>query len=87
MTNQPVARLFALISTPAGLFRSGALKNKLQEIQRINHLLGIYCQMSVDKPQYDTYLIGNRTLHASASACAPGGSFFAQITAGKAGFP
>ena len=43
-----------------------------------------FCVILLDKmySQRHTYL--NRTLHASASACAPGGSFFAQIVANAA---
>ena len=39
----------------------------------------------IDSAASLAYLNRNRTPHASASACAPGGSFFARST-GKAGF-
>ena len=38
----------------------------------------------IDKPDNLSYVAPNRTPHASASVCAPGGSFFAQ-RAGTAG--
>jgi len=39
----------------------------------------------IDSAARLAYLNRNRTPHASASVCAPGGSFFA-LNAGKAGF-
>ncbi len=41
--------------------------------------------ISIDCTASLAYLNRNRTPHASASVCAPGGSFFA-LNAGKAGF-
>lgn len=41
--------------------------------------------ISIDSAASLAYLNRNRTPHASASVCAPGGSFFAR-SAGKAGF-
>ena len=43
------------------------------------------CQLLVDRAVNLVYENRNRTPHASASVCAPGGSFFARST-GKAGF-
>lgn len=40
----------------------------------------------VDKRNTGAYVTGNRTLHASAPACAPGGSFFAFFTSYFKGF-
>lgn len=37
--------------------------------------------ISLDKMSSSIHIASNRTLHASALACAPGGSFFAQIMA------
>ena len=37
--------------------------------------------ISLDKMCSSIHISSNRTLHASASACAPGGSFYAQIMA------
>lgn len=41
--------------------------------------------ISIDSAASLAYLNRNRTPHASASVCAPGGSFFARST-GEAGF-
>lgn len=46
---------------------------------------GRACAISIDGAARLAYLNRNRTPHASASVCAPGGSFFA-LNAGKAGF-
>ena len=46
---------------------------------------GRACAISIDGAASLAYLNRNRTPHASASVCAPGGSFFA-LNAGKAGF-
>jgi|GEM_PF-6868141 len=40
----------------------------------------------VDKRNTGAYIVDNRTLHASAPACAPGGSFFAFFTSDFKGF-
>lgn len=42
--------------------------------------------LMVDKRSTGVYIAGNRTLHASAPACAPGGSFFAFSTSCFRGF-
>ena len=62
---------------------------KLRKVNTLSAIFGASSAcapaISIDSAASLTYLNRNRTPHASASVCAPGGSFFAQ-NMGKAGF-
>ena len=64
-------------------------RGKSRKINNLNSILGPSSArvraISIDGAVNVAYLKRNRTSHASASVCAPGGSFFA-LNMGKAGF-
>lgn len=61
-------------------------KRRINALRALSdHSGGRACSISIDGAASLAYLNRNRTPHASASVCAPGGSFFA-LNTGKAGF-